>query len=136
MGTQAPVGEAADGMDAGAQRADQGHDPRVAEPQGWGPLTGLDGRSRDPLKGCARKDTALADTESVDHPAVDVTPAGDELIEVFDPPGDPEITGVVDHGLDPERSAFLQVAFHPRVPEVGVEGDLIARTQQPGPVTP
>lgn len=37
-GTQAPAGEPTDGVHAGAQGADNGHDPRVAEPQGWGAL--------------------------------------------------------------------------------------------------
>ncbi len=33
---------------------------------------------------------------------------------------------VVDHGLDAERLAAFEVGLHPGVPEVGVEGDLIA----------
>jgi hypothetical protein len=41
----------------------QGHDPRVAEVQGWGPPTFHQGWSRDPLTGWAGKDTALADTQ-------------------------------------------------------------------------
>ena len=73
LGAKAPVGEPGDGVHEGAQSAGQGHDPRVAKPQGWGPPTIADGWSRDPLKGWARKDTALADTESIDHAAVDVT---------------------------------------------------------------
>ena len=49
----------------------EGHDPRVAEPQGRGPATIAEGGSRDPLKGWAGKDTTLADTESIEHAAVD-----------------------------------------------------------------
>jgi hypothetical protein len=44
----------------GAQRADQGHDPRVAEPQGWGPPTILNGWSRGPLKDADAAGGALA----------------------------------------------------------------------------
>ncbi|MGI9091839.1 MAG: hypothetical protein ACR2FF_00010 [Mycobacteriales bacterium] len=87
-----------------------------------------------PLKGWARKDTALADTESVDHPTVDVTGLGEQFVEVLQPAGDPEVTGVVDHGFDPERPAFFEIALDPGVPEVGVEGDLVTGAQQPGPV--
>ena len=58
-------------------------DPRVAEPQGRGPpavhvVVGL----RDPLKGWARKDTALADTFSIEQAAVDVTGLGLQLVQV------------------------------------------------------
>jgi hypothetical protein len=102
VGAQAPVGEAADGMNAGAQGAGQGHDPRVAEPQGRGPPAVLDGWPRDPLKGWARKDTTLADTESVDHPAVHVTPAGEQFVQVLQAAGHPEIARVVDDGFGPE----------------------------------
>src|SRR5512142_1894097 len=93
-----------------------------------------DGRSRDPLKGWARKDTALADPKSVDHPAVDVTGPDEQLVEVLQAPGDPKVAGVVDDGLDPKRPALLQVALHARVAEVGVERDLVAAAQQPGAV--
>jgi hypothetical protein len=44
----------------GAQGAGQGHDPRVAEPQGWGPPTIADGWSRDPLKDLDGAGAALA----------------------------------------------------------------------------
>ena len=91
-------------MQAGAQGADQGHDPRVAEPQGWGPPTVLEGWSRDPLKGWARKDTALADTESIDHATVDVTGLGEDFGQVLKSARHPEITGVVDDGLCDTRS--------------------------------
>jgi hypothetical protein len=36
--------------------------------------------------------------------------------------------------LDAKRPALLEVALHPGVPEVGVEGDFVAVAQQPGPV--
>ena len=76
LGTQAPVGES-EGVEADTQGAEQGHDPRVAEPQGWGPpAVGGDRRLRDPLKGWARKDTALPDTFSIEQAAVDVTGFG------------------------------------------------------------
>jgi hypothetical protein len=111
-----------------------GHDPRVAEPQGRGPPTVLEGWPRDPLKGWARKDTALADTESIDHATVDVTGLGPDFGQVLDPPRHTEVGGVVEDGLDAERPAVFEVGLHPGVPEVGVEGDLVAGAQQPGPV--
>ena len=83
-------------MQPGAQGADQGHDPRVAEPQGRGPPTLHEGGSRDPLKGWARQDTALADPESIDHPPVDVTGLRQDFRQMLQAPGHPEITGVVD----------------------------------------
>jgi hypothetical protein len=46
----------------------------------------------------------------------------------------PEVTGVVDHRLDPEGPPAFEVGLHPRVPEVGVEGDLVTGAQQPGAV--
>ena len=58
-------------------------DPRVAEPQGWGPppLHG-EGGLRDPLKGWTRKDAALADTFSIEQSAVDGTGFGLQFGEV------------------------------------------------------
>jgi hypothetical protein len=65
LGTQAPVGES-EGVQPDTQGGDQGHDPRVAEPQGRGPpAVGGDRRQRDPLKGWARKDTTLAGALSI-----------------------------------------------------------------------
>jgi hypothetical protein len=65
LGTQAPVGEADDGVQGQAQGTEQGHDPRVAEPQGRGPPAfGGDRGQRDPLKGWARKDTRTPDMVS------------------------------------------------------------------------
>jgi len=134
LGAKVPVGEPGDGVLAGAQGAGQGHDPRVAEPQGWGPPTLLEGWSRDPLEGWARKDTALADTESIDHATVHVTGLGQDLGQVLDPTSHPEISGVVDDGLDTERPTACEVGLHPGVSEVGVEGDLVPGAQQPGAV--
>jgi hypothetical protein len=80
----------------------------------------LEGGSRGPLKGWARKDTALADTESIDHATVHVTGFAEQFLQMFQSPRHPEITGVVDDGLDPKRPAALEVGLHPQVPEMGV----------------
>src|SRR6266487_1059398 len=62
QGAQALVGDAGDGEQRVGQGAGQGLDPRVAEPQGWGPAAIVgDGGLRDPRKGWTRKDRALAD---------------------------------------------------------------------------
>lgn len=53
---------------------------------------------------------------------------------MFQAPGHSEVAGVVDHGLDAKRAAAFEVGLHPGVPEVGVEGDLIAGAQQSGAV--
>ena len=67
LGTKAPVGES-EGVQADTQGAEQGHDPRIAEPQGGRPpaIRG-EGGLRDPLKGWARKDTTLPDTFSIEQ---------------------------------------------------------------------
>jgi predicted ATPase/class 3 adenylate cyclase len=60
---QVLVGEAGCGEQCLAEGAGQGHDPRIAEPQGRGPPPlRVHGGVRDPLKGWARKDGALAGT--------------------------------------------------------------------------
>jgi hypothetical protein len=51
------------------------------------------------------------------------------------PAQQPEVAGVIDHGLDPEWPTAFEVGLHPGVPEVGVEGDLVTGAQQPGAVT-
>ena len=60
------MGESED-VDTDAESAEQRHDPRVAESDGWSPSP-----VRDPLKGWARKDTALPDTLSIEQSGVDV----------------------------------------------------------------
>ena len=65
LGTEAPIGESED-SDGDAESAEQGHDPRVAETHGWGPLPVRGKRGDcDPLKGWARKNTTLPDTFSI-----------------------------------------------------------------------
>lgn len=61
-----------------------------------GAPTILDGGSCRPLKGWARKDTILAHPESTDHPCVDVTSAGVQLIEVLQPASHTQVAGIVD----------------------------------------
>src|SRR4051812_12759399 len=69
--TQAFVGEAGRGEQRLAQGAGQGHDPRIAEPEGRGPATRrVDGGVRDPLKGWSREDAALTDPFSIQDSAV------------------------------------------------------------------
>ena len=66
QGAQAPVGDAGDGAQGDAQGAGQGLDPRVAETHGCSsPPVRVDGGVRDPLEDWIRKDTALADTFSL-----------------------------------------------------------------------
>jgi hypothetical protein len=74
-----------------ARGAGQGHDPRVAEAQGWGPPALLEGGTRDPLKGWARKDTALTDAFSIQQPMVDRAGGVLEFFEVVQPPADPQV---------------------------------------------
>ena len=75
-GVAGTVGDAADQVGGDGEGAGQGLDPRVAEPQGWGPPTVHQGRSRDPLKGWTRKDAALTDMFMIQQSAVDVTGLG------------------------------------------------------------
>src|SRR5581483_5959174 len=81
--TQVLVGEAGGGEQRVAQGAGQGHDPRIPEPQGWGPPPRrIDGGVRDPLKGWARKDTALTDPFSMQDPLITGTALGLEFVEI------------------------------------------------------
>jgi hypothetical protein len=56
------------------------------------------------VSGWARKDTALADPESIDHAPVDVTGLGQDFRQMLQAAGHPEIGGVVDDGLCDTRS--------------------------------
>src|SRR5690242_3264937 len=70
LGAQAPVGES-EGVQADTQGAEQGHDPRISEPQcGRPPAILGEGGLRDPLKGWARKDTTLPDPLSIEQAAL------------------------------------------------------------------
>ena len=77
------VGEAGCGEQCLAEGAGQGHDPRITEPQGRGPAPlRVHGGVRDPLKGWTREDTALADTFSIQDPAVDRTGFRVKVVQV------------------------------------------------------
>src|SRR5512144_690607 len=109
QGTQTPVGDAGGGADGDAEGAGQGLDPRVAETHGCSspPLRG-DGGVRDPLEDWIRKDTALADTFSLQYPSVDRTGFGLQLVEVVQAALTAQVVGGVDHGLDPQRTPVFQ----------------------------
>src|SRR6478735_6905610 len=103
------VAEPTDEVAAHREGAGQGHDPRVAEPQGWGPPTIHQGRPRDPLKGWTRKHTTLTDPFSIQQPAVHGTGLADKFVQMDDPTQHPEVVRVVDHGLDTPRPTFFEV---------------------------
>ena len=85
--------------------------------------------------GWARKDTALTDTESIEHAAIDVTGFDREFLKMGQSAQQSEVAGVIHDGLDPEGPAALEVGLHPGVPEVGVDRDLVPGAQQAGAVT-
>ena len=112
LGDQRPqgsVGDAADQVGGDGEGAGQGLDPRVAEPQGWGPPPVHQGRSRDPLKGWTRKDAALTDLFMIQQSAVDVTGFRLEFGEMHQASSHAEVGRVVDHGLDPQGTALFEV---------------------------
>ena len=108
-----------------AQGAGQGLDPRVAETHGCSspPLRG-DGGVRDPLEDWIRKDTALADTFSLQHAGVDRTGFGLQLVEIVQAALAAQVVGGVDHGLDPQGPPVFQVLLDAGVLVEGVHGDL------------
>ena len=115
-GAKAPVRDAGDGVDPDGESADQGHDPRVAEPQGWGPpAVGGDRWQRDPLKGWARKDTALTDTLSMQQPVVGVTGLADQFGQMFQAALHSEVVRRVDDRLDPQCLAVFEVFLNPEL---------------------
>src|SRR5215211_2871269 len=82
LGTEAPVGEA-EGGQTHTQGAEQGHDPRISEPQcGRPPAILGEGGLCDPLKGWARKDTTLPDTFSIEQAGVDGTCFGLQFVQM------------------------------------------------------
>jgi len=101
-------------MQRASDSADQGHDPRVAEAQGWGPsAVGVHRRQRDPLKGWARKDTALADPFSIHQTAVGCTGPGLQLLQVLQAAQAAKVSRVVDHGFNPQCPSFFEVLLDP-----------------------
>jgi hypothetical protein len=56
----------------------------------------IDGGVRDPLKGWTREDTALADTFSIQYPAVDRTGFGLKLVQVRQAGVAAQVTGCVE----------------------------------------
>ncbi len=126
------MGEAADQVGGDGEGAGQGLDPRVAEPQGWGPPTVHQGRSRDPLKGWTRKDAALTDMFMIQQSAVDVTGLALEFGQMDQAAQHPEVGRVVDHGLDPQRAAFLEVLLGAGMFVADVDAYIDAAGDDPG----
>jgi hypothetical protein len=79
---------------------------------------------RDPLEDWIRKDTALADTFSIEQSAVGVTGFGLQLIEIVQAALAAQVVGGVDHGLDPQRPPVFQILLDAGVLVEGVDGDL------------
>ncbi len=74
------------GVQTDTQGAEQGHDPRISEPEcGRPPAILGEGGLCDPLKGWARKDTALPATFSIEQAFVDGTCFGLEFVEMLQP---------------------------------------------------
>ena len=87
QGTQAPVGDAGDREQHGGDRAGQGLDPKVAEPQcGRLPALPGEGGPGDPLDDWTHKCRALAGGFSLQQPAVDRTGLGLQFGQVGEPP--------------------------------------------------
>jgi hypothetical protein len=108
----------------GAQGAGQGHDPRIAESKSRGlPPVRIYGRVRDPLKGWAREDGALAGTFSFQYAVVGGAGFGLQGFEVGQAGVAPQVAGGVDDGLDPHRPAVFEVLLDPRVLAAQVEHD-------------
>ena len=57
--------------------------------------------------------TALADTFSMEHPGVDLTASGLQLVEIEQAAVAAEVVGRVDHGLDPQRPPVFEVLLDP-----------------------
>jgi hypothetical protein len=100
-----------------------------------GPPTIADGWSRDPLRGWARKDAALTDTESIDYATVDVTGLARDSSSCSSrrrtPRSPVSLMTVSMRNAQPQ----LRLGLNPAAPEVGVEGDLVTAAQQPGAIT-
>jgi len=79
---------------------------------------------RDPLEGWTRKDAALADPLSIEQATVDRTGPGLKFGQVVQATLAAQIVGVVDDGLDAQRSAVLQILFDAGVLVKGIDGDV------------
>jgi len=64
---------------------------------------------RDPLEDWIRKDTALADTFSLQQAGVDRTAFGLQLVEIVQAALAAEVVRSVDHGLDPQGTPVCRV---------------------------
>jgi hypothetical protein len=82
LGTQAPVGEADDGVEQDRKGAGQGHDARIPEAQGSGSLALLQRGLRGLRQQRGLNGTALADTLDGKQPAVGGASLGLELVQV------------------------------------------------------
>ena len=70
---------------------------------------------RDPLKGWARKDGALAGTFGFQYAPVGGAGLGLQIVQVGQAGVAAQVAGGVDDGLDPHRPPVLQVLLDPRV---------------------
>ncbi|MEW2386126.1 hypothetical protein AB0873_29140 [Micromonospora sp. NPDC047707] len=108
-----------------AEGAGQGHNPRIAKPQGRGPATRrINGGVRDPLKGWTREDAALTDTFSLQDSPVAGTGLGLQVVEVVQAGLAAQVAGAVDDGLDAHGAAVFEVLLDAGVPVEHVEQDV------------
>src|SRR5258705_10819753 len=92
---------------------------------------------RDPLKGWARKDGALAGTFGFQYAPVGGAGLGLELVQVGQAGVAAQVAGGAAGGLDPHRPAVLEVLLDPRVLVGHVDQDAaVVAAADPGPETP
>src|SRR6266536_1842538 len=78
---------------------------------------------RDPLKGWARKDGALAGTFGFQYAPAGGAGFGPELVQVGQAGVAPQVAGGVDDGLDPHRPPVFEVLLDPRMLVEHVDDD-------------
>src|SRR5215471_12359812 len=124
-GTEAPVGEAVDGVEADAEGADQSHGAFVPEAQSSGSLALMDGGQLDPLQKRGRYGTALAGTLDCKQAGVGGPGLGLEFGQVGEAAVAAEVVRAVADELDTEGATLLQVLLDPGVAVEDVEGHLL-----------
>jgi len=108
-GTEAPIGEAGDGVEVDAEGADQSHDSFVPEAQGSGSLALLNRGQLDPLEERGRYGTALAGTLDCKQAGVGRTSLGLQLGQVLQLALAAEVVGGVADELDAQSPALLVI---------------------------
>src|SRR6266568_721317 len=123
---EVPVPETVLDVVEDAEGMEECHHARIAEAESGGTLIVLQAGALQPIESVLGESAVVADPFQLQEPAVDASGDAAEVVQVLDGLGGPEVDGLIDCGLGPQRPPLLEVLLDVGVLECDVEAGVHA----------